>query len=89
MTTTSTERELMTNPAKFDLCVVDATPAGIAAAVRAARAGHHVLLTQHTGHIGGMCTNGLGQWDAKSDHRKTRLACWLQPASWTAMNAKP
>jgi len=53
-----------------DICVVGATPAGIAAAVRAARAGHRVLLTQHTRHLGGMCTNGLGQWDAKSDHRR-------------------
>lgn len=60
-----------TNPEKpFDLCVVGATPSGIAAAVRAARAGLNVLLTQHTQHVGGMCTNGLGQWDSKSDHRR-------------------
>jgi len=54
----------------YDVCVVGATPAGIAAAIRAAREGHTVLLTQHTRHIGGMCTNGLGQWDSKSDHRR-------------------
>jgi hypothetical protein len=54
----------------FDVCVTGATPAGVAAAVRAARAGYRVVLTQHTAHLGGMCTNGLGQWDAKSDHRR-------------------
>jgi hypothetical protein len=32
-----------------------------------------VLLTLHTSHLGGMCTNGLGQWDAKSDHRRCPL----------------
>jgi hypothetical protein len=60
----------MTSSFAFDVCVVGATPAGIAAAVRVARAGYRVLLTQHTGHLGGMCTNGLGQWDAKSNHRR-------------------
>lgn len=54
----------------FDVCVAGGTPASIAAAVRAARAGHSVLLTQHTKHLGGMCTNGIGQWDAKSDNRR-------------------
>lgn len=54
----------------FDVLVCGGTPAGIAAAIRAARGGHRVLLTQHTHHLGGMCTNGLGQWDAKSDHRR-------------------
>ncbi len=64
---------LPVNPAPastFDCVVVGATPAGIAAAVRAAREGLTVLLTQHDGHIGGMCTNGLGQWDAMSGHRR-------------------
>ena len=60
----------MPQSSDFDVCVVGATPAGIAAAIRAARSGHSVLLTQHNRHIGGMCTNGLGQWDAKSDHRR-------------------
>ncbi len=60
-------------PSDFDLCVVGGTPAGIAAAVRAARGGLRVLLTQHTQHLGGMCTNGLGQWDAQSDHRRCPL----------------
>ena len=54
----------------FDVVVAGATASGIAAAVRAARAGHRVLLTQHTNHLGGMCTNGIGQWDTKSDNRR-------------------
>ncbi|MCB1236261.1 MAG: FAD-dependent oxidoreductase [Verrucomicrobiae bacterium] len=48
----------------YDLVVVGATGGGIACAVRAAREGLTVLLTQHNGHIGGMMTNGLMQWDA-------------------------
>lgn len=48
----------------FDLVVVGGTSAGIACAVRAAREGCTVLLVQHDGHLGGMMTNGLMQWDA-------------------------
>ena len=48
----------------YDLLVVGGTPAGVAAAVTAARAGLRVLLTQFNRHIGGMMTNGLMQWDA-------------------------
>ncbi len=54
----------------FDVVVAGGTPAGIAAAVRVARAGHRVCLTQHTQHVGGMCSNGLCQWDAHSNHRR-------------------
>jgi len=48
----------------FDFVVVGATPGGVACAVRAAREGLNVLLTQHDAHLGGMMTNGLSQWDA-------------------------
>jgi hypothetical protein len=48
----------------FDLVVIGGTPGGIACAVRAAREGLTVLLVQHNGHLGGMLTNGLMQWDA-------------------------
>src|SRR6478609_7830843 len=48
----------------YDVIVVGGTPGGIACAVRAAREGLSVLLVQHNGHIGGMMTNGLTQWDA-------------------------
>jgi len=47
----------------YDLVVVGATPGGIACAVRAARRGMNVLLTNHTQHVGGMMLNGLVQWD--------------------------
>lgn len=57
----------------FDVVICGGTPAGVAAAVRAARGGHRVLLTQHTAHLGGMCTNGLGQWDCKSDNRRSPI----------------
>ncbi|MCH5375430.1 MAG: FAD-dependent oxidoreductase [Planctomycetes bacterium] len=49
---------------RYDLLVVGGTPGGIACAVRAAREGLSVLLVQHNGHLGGMMTNGLMQWDA-------------------------
>lgn len=52
------------NGADYDLVVVGGTPGGVACAVRAAREGLRVLLVQHDQHLGGMLTNGLGQWDA-------------------------
>ncbi|MFH1300776.1 MAG: FAD-dependent oxidoreductase [Planctomycetota bacterium] len=48
----------------FDVVVIGGTAGGVATAVRAAREGCSVLLVQHNGHIGGMMTNGLMQWDA-------------------------
>ncbi len=52
------------NGKSYDLVVIGGTPGGIACAVRAAREGLSVLLTQHNRHIGGMLANGLMQWDA-------------------------
>lgn len=49
---------------RFDLMVAGGTASGVACAVRAAREGCTVLLVQHNGHLGGMLTNGLMQWDA-------------------------
>jgi len=49
---------------EFDVVVIGATGGGVACAVRAAREGCRVLLVQHNGHVGGMMTNGLMQWDA-------------------------
>ena len=48
----------------YDVVVVGGTSGGIVCAVRAAREGCTVLLVQHNGHLGGMMTNGLMQWDA-------------------------
>ncbi|HEV7402436.1 MAG TPA: FAD-dependent oxidoreductase [Chthoniobacteraceae bacterium] len=47
----------------FDLVVVEATPGGIAMAVRAAREGLRVLLVNHNRHLGGILSSGLGVWD--------------------------
>lgn len=58
---------------RFEVVVIGATPCGVAAAVRAAREGVSVLLTQHDNHVGGMCVNGLGQWDALSSHRRCAI----------------
>lgn len=46
-----------------DLCIYEATPGGIAMAVRAAREGLSVVLVNHNDHIGGILSNGLGVWD--------------------------
>lgn len=46
-----------------DLCVLSATPGGIAAATAASRLGTRVLLIERTGHIGGLPANGLGITD--------------------------
>ncbi|RRK02124.1 FAD-dependent oxidoreductase [Opitutaceae bacterium TAV3] len=50
-------------PSNCDFLVVGSTPAGIAMAVRAARQGLRVILTNYHGHPGGMLANGLGVWD--------------------------
>ncbi|MBE2283074.1 MAG: FAD-dependent oxidoreductase [Prosthecobacter sp.] len=46
-----------------DLCIYEATPGGIAMAVRAAREGLNVVLVNHNDHLGGILANGLGVWD--------------------------
>ncbi len=51
----------------WDLCVVGASPAGIATAVTAARAGLSVLLVERSQHVGGMLTGGLGVMDTMYD----------------------
>lgn len=48
---------------RADLCIYEATPGGIAMAVRAAREGLSVVLVNHNGHLGGILSNGLGVWD--------------------------
>lgn len=51
----------------YDLIVVGGIPGGIACAVRGAREGLSVLLTHHTGHLGGFLTSGAGGWEAPYD----------------------
>lgn len=49
-----------------NVVVVGATPAGIMAAIAAARLGCPVTLTEYHGHIGGMSTSGLGKSDIEN-----------------------
>ncbi|GBC99532.1 Putative thiazole biosynthetic enzyme [bacterium HR17] len=51
--------------ARYDIVVVGATPAGIAAAISAARLGHKTALVERTNHIGGMMTGGLSATDRR------------------------
>lgn len=54
------------SPEQVDVCVYGSTPAGIAAAVSAAKAGHSVALVEPTNRIGGMLTSGLSHTDFRS-----------------------
>lgn len=49
---------------RCDLLVIGATPAGIAAAIRAARGGLRVTLACEISHVGGMLSAGLGVLDS-------------------------
>ena len=46
-----------------DVCIYGATPAGIGAALQAHKMGLSVALLEHSSHVGGMTTSGLGQTD--------------------------
>lgn len=48
---------------RADVVVIQATPAGIAAALAAARLGSRVILTDNSAHVGGMMSNGLSVTD--------------------------
>jgi hypothetical protein len=54
---------LQAEPTHADVVVYGATPAGIAAAVAADRAGASVVLLEHGTRIGGMMASGLGHTD--------------------------
>ncbi|MFN3420551.1 MAG: FAD-dependent oxidoreductase, partial [Armatimonadota bacterium] len=49
----------------YDVIVIGATPAGIAAAISAARLGCKTALVERTTHIGGMMTSGLSATDRR------------------------
>jgi hypothetical protein len=57
----------------FDLVVVEATPGGIAMAVRAAREGLSVLLVNHNQHLGGILSSGLGVWDTLWEGKRSPI----------------
>ena len=48
---------------QFDLVILGGTPAGIMAAVAAAREGHSTVILERSAHIGGLPANGLGATD--------------------------
>lgn len=50
-------------PSHYDICVYGETPAGIVAAVQAARMGKSVVLLSSIGHVGGVMTSGLTATD--------------------------
>jgi hypothetical protein len=50
----------------FDVVVVGATPAGVAAAVNAAREGVTVALVEESGHLGGLASGGLSNTDFRT-----------------------
>ena len=55
----------------YDLIVAGGGPAGVAAAVAAARGGADTLLIEHTGCLGGMGTSGLvGAWCPFTDGKR-------------------
>src|SRR5690606_39154254 len=54
------------NSDQVDIAVIGGTPAGIMAAIAAARLGSRVVLTEYHSHIGGMSTSGLGKSDIEN-----------------------
>lgn len=54
-----------------DVVVYGATPAGVSAAVAAAREGASVTLLEASNHIGGVCTSGLSFFDSRQIARGT------------------
>ena len=64
----------------FDLCVIEATPGGVACAVRAAREGLSVLLVNRTHHLGGILSSGLGVWDTTWEGKRSPLYDELRQA---------
>ncbi|MCG8583585.1 MAG: FAD-dependent oxidoreductase, partial [Pirellulales bacterium] len=51
---------------EYDIVVAGATPAGIAAAIAAARLGSRVAIVECQRHVGGMMTSGLGKSDIET-----------------------
>ncbi len=54
--------------AQFDVVVFGATPAGVVAAIAAAKEGARACVIESSEHIGGMLTSGLGRTDSGNPH---------------------
>lgn len=65
--TAGTSAAAETTRAATDLLVIGASPAGIAAAVTAAREGLRVLIVERSTHLGGLLSGGLGVMDTQYD----------------------
>ena len=73
--------------AEADVLVVGAGPAGVAAAVCAARLGAKTLLVEQSGSIGGVATNGLmshrtGNTRGGSSEQQAIQACQAADGAW-------
>ncbi|MCB1229307.1 MAG: FAD-dependent oxidoreductase, partial [Verrucomicrobiae bacterium] len=63
-----------------DLCVIEATPGGVACAIRAAREGLDVILVNRTAHPGGILSSGLGVWDTVWEGKRSPIYDELRQA---------
>ncbi len=71
-------RERLEPTKEYDVVVAGATPGGIACALRCAREGLRVMLTEASNQIGGMWTSGVQVLDTRYDgHRCPMLAEFL------------
>ena len=61
----------------FDVAVIGGTPAGITAAIAAARQGHSAVLTEYHAHLGGMTSSGLGKSDVETRAAIGGTGSWL------------
>ncbi|MCS7223836.1 MAG: FAD-dependent oxidoreductase [Armatimonadetes bacterium] len=62
--------------ARYPIVVYGATPAGLSAAITAARLGHLVALIEPSDHVGGMMTGGLSATDRR--HRQASGGLFLE-----------
>jgi hypothetical protein len=60
--------------------VLEATPGGIAMAVRSAREGLKVALVNHNRHLGGILSSGLGVWDTEYEGKRSPLYDFVRQA---------
>ena len=72
---------------EYDLVVIEATPGGVACAVRAAREGLNVALVNRTEHLGGILSNGLGVWDTLWEGKRSPVYDELRQSIFDVLTA--